>query len=115
MVNAANTYAVIWEKSDVAWELKYGMSADGIQSALDDFSARGYRPTAIAGLNAGGVVRYCAVWEKRKGPVWEARYGQSQDDFLDLARSMAVKGYRPTVVAGYNTLDGDRFASIWEK
>jgi hypothetical protein len=115
MVDAANVYAVVWEKNDMAWELKYGMTAQEFQNALDDLSARGYRPVSVSGLGTSGVVRYCAIWEKRKGPAWEVRYGQSQGVFLDSARSLGARTYRPTVVSGYNTLDGDRFASIWEK
>ena len=26
-----------------------------------------------------------AVWEKRKGPAWEVRFAQTQDDFLTTA------------------------------
>jgi hypothetical protein len=115
MVNAANVYAVVWEKSEMVWELKYGMSPAQFEDALNDLSARGYRPVSVSGLNAGGVVRYCGIWEQRKGPAWEIRYGQTQNALLEYARSMGARGYRPTVAAGYNTLDGDRFASIWEK
>jgi hypothetical protein len=115
MANAANVYAVVWEKRDVAWELKYDLSAQQLQDAMDDLLTRGYRPVSIGGLNAGGVVRYCAVWEKRTGPAWEVRFGQSQGAFLEYVRSMAARGYRPVTVTGYNTLQGDRFASIWQK
>jgi hypothetical protein len=115
MANGANVYAVIWEKSDLPWELKYGLSADALQQSLDDLSARGYRPVGISGHNSGGVVRYCAVWEKRKGPAWLVRYGQTQDGLLDQARVMAALGYRPVSVCGYNTLRGDQFVSLWEK
>jgi hypothetical protein len=114
MAGGLNSYAAIWEKNgDVPWELKYGLSAQQLQDALDDLSARGFRPITISGLNAGGVARYCAVWEKRKGPAWLAKFGQTQEELLDLARSMAARGYRPLAVTGYNTLDGDRFASVW--
>jgi hypothetical protein len=114
-VNAANTYAVLWEQDrGVAWELKYGLSAEGFQDALDTLAARGYRPVAVSGLNMGGVVRYCAAWEKRKG-AWQVRYGQTQGDLLTFARVMAAEGYRPVCVSGYNTADGDRFVSLWAK
>jgi hypothetical protein len=115
MVNAANVYAVVWEKSETTWEPKYGLTPKDFQNSLDDLSARGYRPVSVSGLGTGGVVRYCAIWKMRKGPSWEVRYGQNQAAFLDFARSMGTRGHRPTVVAGYNTLDGDQFASIWEK
>jgi hypothetical protein len=115
MTGGANTYAAVWEKGDVPWELKYGLSPEGLQGALDDLSGRGYRPLVISGLGAGGAVRYCAVWEKRKGPAWEVRFGQTQAELLDLARSMAARGYRPAAVTGYNTLSGDRFASVWHR
>ena len=113
--NTFNVYAVIWEKGGPAWEMKYGLSAQELQDALDDLSARGYRPLSISGLNTEGVVGYCAVWEKRKGPAWEVRYGQTQDELLEAARAMAARGYRPKTVVGYNTSNGDRFTSIWEK
>jgi hypothetical protein len=115
MVDSANTYAIIQEKSSVPWELKYNLSAQQLQDAIDDLSTRGYRPISIGGLNAGGVVRYCAVWEKRKGPAWQVYYGQTQDAFIEQARAMAARGYRPIAVTGFNTLNGDRFVSIWEK
>jgi hypothetical protein len=116
MVNAASVYAIIWEKrASVNWELKYGLSAQDLQDALDDLSALGYRPVSISGHNDGGVVRYGAVWHKRKGSAWMVRYGQSQETLLSFARSMATRGYHPVQVAGCNTVAGDRFASIWEK
>jgi Polyglycine hydrolase-like, structural repeat len=115
MANAANAYALIWEKGGPTWDLKYGLSPEGLQEALDDLAGRGYRPVSISGHSVEGVTRYCAVWEKRKGPPWEARFGQTQEEFLELARAMASRGYRPVAVRGFNTLDGDRFVSIWEK
>jgi hypothetical protein len=114
-VNSINVYAVLWEKSAVPWELRYGMTGQGLEDFVNDFATRGYRPITISGLNAGGIVRYCAVWEKREGPAWEVRYGQSQEGFLSYTRSMSARGYRPTSLSGYNTPDGDRFASIWER
>jgi hypothetical protein len=115
MANAAEVYALIWEKGGPAWDLKYGLSPDRLREALDDLAGRGYRPVSISGHSVEGVTRYCGVWEKRKGPGWEARFGQTQDEFLELARSMASRGYRPLTVRGYNALGGDRFVSIWEK
>jgi hypothetical protein len=115
MVNAANVYAVIWEKADgVAWELKYGLSAQGLQDALDTLTGLGYRPTSVGGLNAGGVARYCAVWEKRKGPAWEVRFGQTNDGLVEQARLMDLRGLDPVSVAGFNTAEGPRFASLWQ-
>jgi Bacterial tandem repeat domain 1 len=115
MVDTFTTYAIIWEKSTDDWELKFAMSAASLQDSLDDLSARGYRPLCISGYAAHTAVRYCAVWQKRKGPAWLVSYGQSQDAFLTNARTMALRGYRPIAVSGYNTLEGDRFASVWEK
>ena len=43
------------------------------------------------------------------------KYGQDRDSFVSTARAMAASGYRPVCVAGYNTLNGDRYASIWER
>jgi hypothetical protein len=114
-IDAANAYAVVWEKGGPAWEVKYGLSGPELQQVLTDLSARGYRPTSIGGINDGSVVRYSAVWEKRKGPAWQVRYGQTKEGFLEGARAMAALGYAPKTVVGYNTLQGDRFTSVWEK
>lgn len=114
--NGANAYALLGEKGgDVRWELSWGLSARQLQDALDDFKTRGYRPVSVAGLTAGTGARYALIWERRRGPAWVLRYGEDQDTFTQTARAMAARGYRPVEVAGYNTLEGDRFASIWER
>ena len=110
-----NAYALLGEKGGGAWELKWGMTPGQLQSALDDLGGRGYRPVSISALASGTGARYAAVWHKKGGPAWEVKYGQDQDSFVATARAMAAAGYRPVCVAGYNTLDGDRYASIWER
>jgi len=110
-----NAYALLGEKGGGAWELKWGMTPGQLQSALDDLGDRGYRPVSISALASGTGARYTAVWHEKKGPAWQVKYGQDRDSFVATARAMAAGGYRPVCVAGYNTLDGDRYASIWER
>jgi hypothetical protein len=116
MADTFTYYAVVWQKDDgVLWELHFGKTAEGFQETLDTMTARGYRPVSASGLDTVGVLRYCAIWEKRPGPAWRLRYGQSQEDFLAQIPSMSAQGYRPTEVTAYDTGNAGRFVSIWEK
>jgi hypothetical protein len=109
-------YALIWEKGgDVVWQMRWGLSADGLDGALADLSEEGYRPVALAGMGVEEQVSFAAVWEKRKGPAWLARYNLDASGLADLARTMRGRGYRPVYLASYGTLAGSRFASVWEK
>jgi hypothetical protein len=110
-----NTYAVVWAKSDDGWQLRWDLSAAGLKDALRDLSARGYRPVALSGLGAGGVERFSCAWRKVKGPAWEAAYGDDVDAFAARVRSLKERGYHPVSVGGYNTLNGPRYVSLWEK
>jgi hypothetical protein len=116
MSGTISRYALVWEKgAEVPWELRWGLSPDGFGNALDNLAAEGYRPVAIGGLGIFEQVTYSAVWEKRKGPDWLARYNLDADGLSDLARAMRGRGYKPVYLAGYGTFNGPRFASIWEK
>jgi hypothetical protein len=116
MADTFTCYAVVWRKADgVPWELRYGLTAQGFQDALDAMSVRGYRPVSASGNETVGVLRFCAIWEKRGGPAWQLRFGQSEQGLLDLANSMSSQGYRPTSVTAYDTGSAGRFVSIWEK
>lgn len=110
-------YAVVWEKGgDVAWDLRWGLSSTGLQDALNSLGNEGYRPVALAGLGIEERQTFACAWEKRKGAAaWQARYGLTADALNALARSMRTTGYRPSYLSGYDTLDGVRYASIWEK
>lgn len=109
-------YATIWEKGgDLAWEMKWGLTPGSFSDTLSRMGNLGYRPVAISGMAVLEQVMFCAVWEKRKGPAWVARYDLDGDSLTNVARAMQMKGFRPTYLAGYATLRGTRFAAIWEK
>ena len=109
-------YASIWEKGgDVEWDLRWGLTGAAFDDALRGLSSQGFRPVAVGGLGVELEDRFCAVWEKRTGPAWIVRYGLDAGGLDTLARTMRFKGYRPAHLTGYNTLNGPRFATIWEK
>jgi hypothetical protein len=111
-----NRFATVWEKGgDVPWDMKWGLSPSAFADTLTDMANQGYRPLAISGLGVEEDVSYAAVWVKRKGPDWVARYNLDADGLTTLGQAMKGKGYRPVHLAGYNTLRGVRYASVWEK
>jgi hypothetical protein len=112
---SVSRFATVWEKSDVAWELKWGLKQAALDTTLTEMGNDGYRPVAIAGLGVEEDVRYAVALAKRKGPEWAARYNLTADDLKSLAVTMGEKKFKPVWLSGYNTLRGQRYATIWEK
>lgn len=47
--------------------------------------------------------------------AWEARHGQTSDQYQKTFNDLVIRGYRLTYVSAYTIGNSPRFASIWEK
>ncbi|MFN0093003.1 MAG: serine hydrolase [Acidimicrobiales bacterium] len=113
---AGARYAAIWEKAaGPAWAARHGLDSAGYQAAFTSFAQQGYRLRTVSGYAVGGVVRYAAVWEQAGGPAWTARHGLTAAQHQSEFDALLANGYRPVHVCGYATLQGPRFASIYEQ
>ena len=75
----AERFAGLWTKeAGPAWTARHGLCAADYQKAFDDFTKQGFRLTWVTGYEAGGTLKYAAIWEKKGGPELEARHSLSQ-------------------------------------
>ena len=117
VTGGAEHYAALWTKvSGPEWTARHGLSAAQYQQAFDDLARQGFRLTWISGHEAGGAVKYAAIWEKKTGPAWAGRHGlngaQYQAAFDDL---VTKQGYRLLHVNGTSVGGAASYAAIFEK
>jgi serine/threonine protein kinase len=109
-------YAAIWEKRrDPPWEARFGLTDDQLRRAVTTFTQRGYRPIHISGYESGGVPTYAAIWEKRNGPLWTARWGLSGPQSSETWDLLTHQGYRMVDLSVYGSTDSVRHAEIWQE
>jgi Bacterial tandem repeat domain 1 len=71
--------------------------------------------TDVSGYDVSGQSRYAAIWEKRNGPPWEARYGLTSAKYQQTFEDLTKRGYRLIRVSGYGVEGQDFYAGIWEQ
>jgi|GEM_PF-5933054 len=115
-VAAQPRYAAIWESCESpAWETRYGLTDTGLQAALDELGARGYRLVEISGSDLDGANAFAAIWENASMSTWETRYGLSDAEFQQALERFSAQGFRLAHVSSYALADEARHAGIWEK
>jgi hypothetical protein len=110
------TYAGIWEKSDgVAWEARSGLNANQYQAKFNQMTAQGFRLRQACGYNVFTTQAFCAIWDKRPSPAWEAHHNLTTAKFQQKFNDMNAQGFWLTDVSGYDLGGQPGFAGIWEK
>lgn len=106
---------------NVGWVARHGLSSAQYQSAFDAYVSQGYRLTDVSVFSpsiffgAPGVPSFAGIWEKSAGPAWVARHGLTGSAYQQTFDALSSQGYRPVLVEGYDTLEGARYAAIWER
>jgi uncharacterized protein (UPF0297 family) len=59
--------------------------------------------------------RYMGVWEQSAGAAWVARHGLSGAQYQALFDDLVPKGYRPTILDGYNIDGSERYLCVYEQ
>jgi len=115
-IGSKTRYAAIWEKkSGGAWKAHHGMTGSQYQSKFNEYTGKGYRLTLVDGYVVSGKTYYTAIWEKKSGGVWKAHHGMTSSQYQSKFDEYTGKGYRLTLVSGYNVGSKDYYAAIWEK
>jgi CubicO group peptidase (beta-lactamase class C family) len=115
-VSNGERYAALWVKtSGPAWQARNGLSAADYQKTFDDLVKQGYRLTWVSAHEAGGALRYEAIWEKKGGPAWEARNNLTAAEYQQTFDSLTKQGYRPIHVSGAGSGGSARYAAIFDK
>ncbi len=98
-----------------AWQARHGLTNADYAAVFDDLGSQGYRLLDVSGYSVNGEERYTGIWEQSPGPAWVARHGLTGEDHQRAFDEFTGQGFVPTVVCGYNTGGGARFASLWEQ
>ena len=108
-------FAAIFSQSPSgAWEARHNLTSQEFQARFDALASKGYRLRDVSGYTIDGVQRFTGIWEQADGPAWQARHGQTSEEFQATFDQLTGAGYRLIRVAGYRVNVGVRFVSIWE-
>jgi len=109
-------YGGIWELRDgPALESRHGLSAADYQLAVNDLSARGYRPVYVSAFEGNTGERFCMIWEDGALSPWELRHGMTSDQFQSEFNARLADGFRLIHFCGYTVRAEDRYVAIWEQ
>ncbi|KAK2873744.1 hypothetical protein FQN49_002107 [Arthroderma sp. PD_2] len=114
--NDEQQFAGVWEKkSSPPWKAYAGLTAAQYQTKFDEAKRDGYYAVQISPYTAGGKVWFAGIFEKTdKKDKPYTRYGMTSSEYQDIFNERKGKGYRPTVVEGYQD-GGEKFAAIFNK
>jgi hypothetical protein len=109
-------FAAIFEEIDgTPWQARHGIDSKSYQATFDALVRDGYRLTNVCGYSHGRGSRFNAIWQKRRGPAWQARHGLSAAQYQATFDSLAKQGYRLVNISGYAEDGQARYAAIWEQ
>lgn len=112
-------FTAVWEKraDGPAFEARHDLTAKQYETTAAELAEKGFRPVEVCGYEAGGGVRFAAIWEKgeKDAPAREARPALTSDELRKLYADLSNAGYRPVRVSGYAVGTEARYATIWEK
>ncbi|MGW1835922.1 serine hydrolase [Streptomyces sp. NPDC002067] len=109
-------FTSLWQKiPGPAFEARHGMTPEQYQTAIDQFTARGFRPVDLSCYLDAGQVRFAAVWDQSPVPGWVARHGLTSAEFQTEFTRLTGQGYILWRVNGYEVSGGTRYAAIWIK
>lgn len=113
---AQNLYMASFERArGPDWVARHGLSGNQYQTAFDQLTRDGFRPTCVSGAGAGNGDIYAAIFEKSAGPAWAARHGLDAAGYQAVFDELSPKGYRPKWLSAYSVGGRERFAGVWEK
>lgn len=109
-------YTTLWHENrdNRDWAFALDLSAEGLGDAMQSFSNAGLRPLSIEVYEAGGEIRYAAIWiENREGLAWSAGVEILAQDYDDFSQVREDHGLRPVDIELYEFESAPAFAAIW--
>ncbi|MDE2363872.1 MAG: hypothetical protein KGM42_14440, partial [Hyphomicrobiales bacterium] len=98
------------------WIARHGLTAAQYQMAFNDYVGnQGMQLIDVSGYGSTTTL-YAALWVKTAAPPeWQARHGLTAAEYQTTFDQLAAAGFHPTLVDGYATTAGPRFACIFQK
>jgi N-acyl-D-amino-acid deacylase len=82
------------------WEEEHNLTEARYQKALDDYKAKGFRPSSVTAYPTPSGLRFAGIFLK-DGRKSHARYGLSAGEYQTEFEGMAKDGFHPVSIAGY--------------
>ncbi len=102
-VDGAGSYrftALFAPAQKAPWEEQHDLKAEDYQKAVDDYSAKGFRPSSVTVYSTPVGLRFAAIFVKGGGK-WYARHHLSPQQ-LQVEFNRGVKeGFHPILITGY--------------
>ncbi|MGA7236887.1 MAG: hypothetical protein WBY44_14465, partial [Bryobacteraceae bacterium] len=96
VVNGADFYAAIWDKSSGgSWQARHRLSASDYVNQAAAFAKQGYRLVCANGYSFGGSDHYAALWEQPAGASTVAHAGMPSSTYQTVFNELQAKAYRP--------------------
>jgi len=96
------------------WVARHNLASDRYQMAFNDYVGNhGMQLMSLSGYG-GTTPLFAALWIKNATPpAWQARHGLTAADYQATFNQLTAAGFHPTLVNGYATPNGPRFACIF--
>jgi CubicO group peptidase (beta-lactamase class C family) len=75
----------------------------------------GCRLISASGYNSPENPLFAAAWVYWEQPPWTSFYNQTFSELQSTSAQYLAMGFKPTFVTGYETTDGTRYVSAWER
>lgn len=112
--NGLTRFSGIWhQRRNVAWELRYDLTAQEYQRQFNLLTSRGYVPIDMSAYTVNDQTRFSAIWERISGITWEARHNLTFNEVLNFTTSKSSDGYAPFLLTPYLQAGELRYAGAW--
>jgi CubicO group peptidase (beta-lactamase class C family) len=98
-----------------AWQARHGLTSAQYQAHFNNLVAQGYRLVQVSGYTVNNQERFASLAEKKPGPAWASHHGMTGAQYQTLFNYYVSRGYRLTLVNGYNVGSVDKYVAIWEQ
>lgn len=110
------SHAGIWVKQNQdAWEAECNISLERFPKTFDEFISRGYQLEGLCGYSLAGLPYYHALWKKTTGPVWQARFHATIEQFKESDQKRKSENLELVYLDGYQIKGVPYFNAIWRK
>ena len=105
-------YSVVWlgDMGD-SWQLRVGMSREGVLKNAEDFEKLGLAPSTIQVEVVDGTPQYAGLWLPSDGSQFEVALDQTTRELDAMRQQMIDEGFVPVSISGY-TVGGEVLHSL---
>lgn len=98
------------------WIARHNLTAEQYQEAFNDYvDNHGMQLVDVSGYGTAASL-FAALWVKTASPpAWQARHQLTANDYQTTFNELTSQGFSPTLVNGYETSAGPRFACIFQQ